>query len=53
VTPKSVRILSHELHVDGTVVLTAAFEDRTETQTDKLVMKKVGNEWKLSGYREN
>jgi hypothetical protein len=45
---KSVRVLSREAQGDDTLVLTAAFEDRTDTHTSKLVLKKVGNEWKLS-----
>jgi hypothetical protein len=46
---KSVRIINREVQGDDTVVLTAAFEGRTDTQTGKLVMKKIGNAWKLSG----
>ena len=46
---KSVRVLNREVQSDDTVVLTAAFEDRTDTQTSKLLMKKIGNEWKVSG----
>ena len=46
---KSVRLLNRDVQADDTVVLTAAFEDRTDTQTLKLLLKKVGNEWKLSG----
>ena len=46
---KSVRVLNREVQADGTVVLTAAFEDRTDTHTSKLVMKKIGTDWRLSG----
>lgn len=46
---KSVRVLNREVQADDTVVLTAAFEDGTDTHTTKLLMKKIGNEWKLSG----
>jgi len=46
---KSVRVLNREVQADDTVVLTATFEDRTETHTAKLLVKKIGNEWKLSG----
>jgi hypothetical protein len=46
---KSVRVLNREVQSDDTVMLTAAFEGRTDTRTEKLVMKKIGNEWKLSG----
>ena len=37
---------------EDTVVVTAAFEDRTDTHTVKLLMKKIGNDWKLSGPAE-
>ena len=46
---KSVRVIAREVQGDDTVVLTAEFEDRTESRTEKLVMKKIGNEWKVSG----
>ena len=49
---KSVRILNREVQGDDTVVLTAAFESRTDTQTGKLVMKRIGNEWKLSALSQ-
>ena len=47
---KSVRILNREVQGDDTVVLTAAFESRTDMQTGKLVMKKIGNGWKISAF---
>ena len=46
---KSVRVLNREVQADDTVVVTAAFEDRTDTHTERLLMKKIGNDWKLSG----
>ena len=46
---KSVRVVNREVQGDDTVVLTVEFEGRTESQTEKIVMKKIGNEWKLSG----
>ena len=46
---KSVRVVSREVRGDDTVVLTAEIEGRTDSRTEKLVMKKIGNEWKLSG----
>ncbi len=49
---KSVRVLNREVQADDTVVLTAAFEDRTQDHTAKLVMKKIDGEWKLSGPPE-
>ena len=45
---KSVRILNREEQGADTVVLTAEFEGKTETHTGKLVMKKVGNDWKIA-----
>lgn len=46
---KSVRVLNREAQAEDSTVLTVAIEDRSETQTVKLLMKKVGNEWKISG----
>ena len=46
---KSVRVLNREVQADDAVVLTAAFEDRTNTHTVKPLMKKIGNDWRLSG----
>ena len=46
---KSVRVLNRDTQTDDTAVLTVAIEDRSETQTVKMLMKKVGNEWKISG----
>ena len=46
---KSIRVVNREVQADDTVVLTAAFEDGTDTHTSKLLMKKVGNDWKISG----
>ena len=45
---KSIRVVNREVLGDDTVVLTAEFEGRTESRTQKLVMKKIGNEWKIS-----
>jgi hypothetical protein len=47
---KSVRVLDREVQADDTVVLTAAFEDDSHSGTNKLLMKKIGNDWKLSGH---
>ncbi len=49
---QSVRLLNREVQADGTVVLTAAFEEGTDTHTSKLLMKKIGNDWKISGPAE-
>ena len=45
---KSVRILSREIPGDETAVLTVEMETRTGRQTEKIVMKKVGNDWKVA-----
>ena len=47
---KSVRILNREVRAEDTVVLTAEFEEGNSTHTTKLLMKKYGNDWKLSGH---
>jgi hypothetical protein len=46
---KSVRVVNREIRGDDTVVLTVELEGRTDRQTANLLMKKIGNEWKLSG----
>jgi hypothetical protein len=46
---KAVRVVNREVRDDDTVVLTAEFEGRTGTETEKVMMKKIGNEWKVSG----
>jgi hypothetical protein len=46
---KSVRVVDREVRGDDTVVITAEIEGRTGTDTQKLVLKKIGNEWKISG----
>ena len=47
---KSVRILNREAQDDAAVVLTAAFEDENRVETNKLIMKKFGSDWKLTGH---
>lgn len=49
---KSVCVLNREVQANDTVVLTAAFEDRTDTHTSKLLLKKIGNDWKVSGLAQ-
>jgi hypothetical protein len=46
---KSVRVLNRETQADDTAVLTVAIEDKAETETVKMLLKKVGNEWKIAG----
>ena len=47
---KSVRILNREARAEDAVVLTAEFVEENGTQTNRLLMKKIGNDWKLSGH---
>ena len=47
---KSVRILNREASAEDAVVLTAEFVEEDGTQTNKLLMKKFGNDWKLAGH---
>jgi hypothetical protein len=47
---KSVQVLDREVKSDDTVVLTAMFEHENGTDTGKLLMKKLGNDWKLYGH---
>ena len=47
---KSFRVVSREVQGEDTVVLTTASEEESGTVTKKALMKKVGNDWKLSGY---
>ena len=46
---KSVSVLNSEAQSDDALVLTVAFEDGATTHTTKLLMQKIGNDWKLSG----
>ena len=45
---KSVRVYNHSVEADDTVVIQAGYEDGNITYAAKLLMKKIGNEWKLS-----
>ena len=46
---KSVLVLNREVQADDTVVLTTVFEGANHTETNKTLMKKIGNDWKFSG----
>ena len=46
---KSVLVLNREVQADDRVVLTTVFEDANRTETNKTLMKKIGNDWKFSG----
>lgn len=50
---KSVQVLNRDFQSDDTAVLTAVFEDGDQTNTTKLLLKKIGNEWKLAGLNDN
>ena len=47
---KSVRVLRRETPADDSVVRTAEFEEENSTNTTTLLMKKFGNDWRLSGH---
>ena len=49
---KSVSVLNSEAQGDDAVVLTAAFDDGTGPHTMKLLMQKIGNDWKFSGHAQ-
>ncbi len=49
---KSIQVINRDFQSEDTAVLTAAFEDGGQTHTTKLILKKVGNEWKMAGMGE-
>jgi hypothetical protein len=50
---KSVRVVNREAQDNDTVVITAELEGLTESQTQKLLLKKIGSEWKVAGKADN
>lgn len=46
---KSVQVLNRDLQSEDTAVLTTSLDVGDGTQTMKLVLKKVGNDWKVAG----
>jgi type II secretory pathway component PulJ len=46
---KSIRVLNREAQDNDTVIITAELEGPTDSQTQKLMLKKVGSEWKVAG----
>jgi len=46
---KAVRVLNREAQGNDAIVLTTQIEGRADTQTQKLLLKKVGKEWKVAG----
>ena len=47
---KSVRVLSREMPVGDSALLTAGFEEQNSTNITRLLMKKFRKDWKLSGH---
>ena len=47
---KSLRVINTEVRDEETVLLSTEGEDENGTQRSRAMMKKVGAEWKLSGY---
>jgi len=50
---KSVQVTNRDFQSADTAVVTAIFEDGEQTHTTKLLLKKVGIEWKLAGMNDN
>ena len=46
---QSIQMLNRAAQPDGTVLITAAFAGRYDTQTRKLILQKVGDDWKIAG----
>ena len=47
---KSLRVINREVRDEDTVLLTTETDEDGGLQLKKALMKKVGNDWKLSGY---
>jgi hypothetical protein len=50
---KSVQVLNREYPSADTAVLTTAFADGTQTQTNRFLLKRIDNQWKLAGLNDN
>ena len=50
---KSVQVVNREFPSDDTAVLTVTLDDRDQTHTTKLLLKKIGSEWKFAGMNGN
>lgn len=46
---KSVQVLNREYPSADTAVLTTAFEKGTQTYTNRFLLKRINNQWKLAG----
>jgi len=46
---QSVRILDRTVQPDGTVLITAAITGKNDIRTAKLLLEKVGDDWKIGG----
>lgn len=49
---KSCQILSQEPQPDGSVVLTVSLVEEEKSSTEKFIMQRVGEAWKLSGHQD-
>lgn len=45
---QSVRVLGRETLLDNTAAVTVAMEGPEETQNAKLILRRIGNDWKLA-----
>ena len=45
---KSVRVYHRNVQSDDTVIIQTGYENGRVTYAEKLFMKKIGNEWKVS-----
>ncbi len=46
---QSIQVLDRAVQPDGTVQITAVFQERYDTRTTKVILQKVGGEWKIAG----
>jgi len=46
---QSIRVLDRTNQPDGTVLITATFTGKYDAHTGKLILQKVGNDWKVAG----
>ena len=46
---QSIRVLDRTTQPDGSVLITATFTGKYDAHTGKLILQKVGNDWKVAG----
>lgn len=46
---QSIQVLNRTPQPDGTVLITAKFTDKYDAHTTKLILQKVGDDWKVAG----